>query len=162
LALWAEPDLDFNLSRTPEHPRATQVDYRVLLTEYLGWESASRRGFSDLNASAGYYSRYHDNVIGYLQARGGVGFWRADGFTLNAYVPVTVVKDANRDFFNNLAEGGAGLELRPKAGISFNIRAEFVHGVYFGIHGTDPNPYGRQYDDFRILFIIGSHTPLME
>jgi Tfp pilus assembly protein PilF len=151
-SLALEEDASWNLIRSPAHPRAVEADGRVVLADYGYWDGPART-FADAGGSAGYYSRYRNNVIGLLQVRG--GFRVLDGGTrLLAYAPVNVIKDKNRDFYNNLGEIGAGLELQPLQKWNVKLRAEWLHGFYMGITGVDPNPYGRQYDDLRVTLIF--------
>lgn len=168
--LSAESDLAFNLMRSEEHPRGAEADFRVVLADYHYWDARllgplgiltlgqvrPRRAFSDIGGALGYYSRYRDNVIGDLTLREGFRVWDDGTTALSAYWPLHVLKDGNRDFFNNLAEGGVGLELQPVLRINLKLRAELIHGVYFGIAGRDPNPYGPNYDDFRLTLLYSA------
>jgi len=52
-------------------------------------------------------------------------------------------------------EAGPGLEWRAGGPLSLSARAEYLRGVYFGIEGRDPNPYGPSYDDFRVVLVLG-------
>jgi len=150
-ALSAEAGVAFNLMKTPEHPRDSESDYRVSLTDFHHWEGRWRF-FTDLGLSAGYFSRYRDNIIGYIQLR--AGFKVLDGDTsLSLYAPFNALRDKNKDFYNNVAEGGGGLELQPYTRINLTLRAEYFRGNYFGIEGRDRNPYERGYDDFRVTMI---------
>lgn len=149
----AEANVAVNLVRTADHPRRSEPDYRVLGATFRRWERAGHRRFAELYGSAGYYSRYRDNGIAYVQVRGG---WRLSATRpFYAYARLNLVKDTNRDFFNNLAEGGPGLEWRPGGPLNVSARAEVLGGVYFGISGRDQNPYGPSYSDFRVLLVLG-------
>jgi Flp pilus assembly protein TadD len=165
--LTAEYDLAFNLMRTEDYPHATEFDYQVVLADYHYWDARllgplgiltlgqirPRRAFSDVNGTLGYYSRYRNNVIGDLTLREGFRIWDDGSTVLSAYWPIHILKDTNRDFYNNLVEGGFGLELQPLLKINLKLRAEVIHGVYFGITGRDPNPYGPSYNDFRLTLL---------
>jgi hypothetical protein len=156
--------------RTWEHPHATEIDYRVVLADYHYWDAhllgplgiltleqlRPRRAFSDISGTVGFYSRYCDNVIGDLTLREGFRIWDDGSSVLSAYWPIHVLKDTNRDFYNNLVEGGLGLELQPILRINLKLRAELIHGVYFGITGRDPNPYGPDYNDFRLTLLYSA------
>jgi Flp pilus assembly protein TadD len=169
-SLSAESNLAFNLMRGEEHPRGTEADFRAVLADYHYWNARllgplgiltlgrlrPRRAFSDISGTLGYYSRYRDNVIGDLTLREGFRVWDDGTTVVSAYWPFHVLKDSNRDFFNNLAEGGFGLELQPVLRINLKLRAELIHGVYFGITGRDPNPYGPNYDDFRLTLLYSA------
>ncbi len=154
--LTAEWGLAFNLVRSADHPNATEFDGRVVLADYHYWEGP-RRLFADLGGSAGFYSRYRDNGIGYLQLRAGDKVWDQGAGQLSLYVPVNVYKDVNKDFYNNAVEIGAGAELQPWTKINLKFRAEYLHGTYMGITGRDANPYGPHYDDVRLTLIYSGH-----
>ena len=151
LALIAELDATRNLTRSAEHPDRTEINKRVVLSDYGYWER--RRLFADAGASVGYYSRYRDNVIAYAQLRGGVVAWQGDGARVSLYAPFYLSKDGNRDFFNNYAEVGAGAELASSGELNLKLRAEYLRGFYMGISGLDPNPYSRAYNDVRVMLI---------
>lgn len=169
LALVAEANLAFNLTTSTARNRDVEPDYRAALYYYRRWEGKlygpagaltlgrlrSDRLFTDLDASLGYYSRYDHNGIGYLQLREGVRLadWRAS--RLYGYAKINLVKDTNRDFYNNLAEFGPGVEFRPSGNFNLSLRAEYLRGTYFGIEGHDPNPFRAQYNDFRMTLLVG-------
>lgn len=157
--LIAEFNEDFNRTRTADHPNATETEKRVVLSDYQYWNGPLQT-FADLGGSLGYYSRYRDNVIGLLQLRGGIQILKVRSTVLNLYAPVNVDKDVNKDFFNNLVEFGAGVELQPLIQWNLKLRAEYYHGVYFGIEGRDPNPYGPHYEDFRLALIFSKRFAL--
>lgn len=158
-SLVAEWDADVNIVRSPEHPRRTESNGRVLLADYAYGEGlfGLRALFVDLGGSLGWYGRYRDNVIGYAQARLGVKALELFPARLNLYAPVSAAKDTNRDFFNNLVEFGGGAELQLLGGLNLRLRAEALRGVYMGIEGRDPNPYARVYDDFRVSLVYFGH-----
>jgi len=169
VSLLAETNLAFNLTQTPRRNRATEPDYRVVGYFYRRWESRlygplglltagqarGERLFTDYDASLGYYSRYDHNVIGYLQIREGLRLVDWKNSRLLGYAKLNLVKDSNRDFFNNVGEVGAGLEFRPHRGVNLGLRVEYLHGIYYGIEGRDPNPFGRHYNDVRATLLFG-------
>lgn len=148
----AEAGLALNLVRSVDHPGPTEPDYRVLAAVYRRWEPLGGRRFTEVYGSAGYYSRYRDNGIAYLQLRAGR---RGAAGRLYGYLRLNLAMDANRDFFNNAVEAGPGLEWRASGPLSLSARAEYLRGVYFGIEGRDPNPYGPSYHDFRVVLVLG-------
>lgn len=153
-SLNAETNIAYNLTRGPDHPEKSEADYRVILSDYRYWDwPRARRLFVDLGGSVGYFSRYRDNVIGLLQLRQGVKLVDDGRARFSFYVPVNVIKDRNDDFFNNLVEVGGGIELQPTIKENIRLRAEALRGVYFGIEGRDRNPYGPNYEDFRLMLV---------
>jgi len=89
--------------------------------------------------------------------RGGVKAWDNGSSQLSVYAPLNAFKDTNRDFFNNVVEIGAGLELQPSTKVNLKIRAEYLRGTYMGITGRDANPYGPHYDDVRVTLSYSGH-----
>lgn len=169
VSLLAEANLAFNLTQTPQRNRSTEPDYRVVGYFYRRWESRlfgplgllsagrarNERLFTDYDASLGYYSRYAHNVIGYLQIREGLRLADVQASRLFGYAKFNLIKDSSRDFFNNLGEVGAGLELRPHRELNLSLRLEYLHGIYYGIEGRDANPFGRRYNDVRVSLLFG-------
>lgn len=153
VVLRAEANLAVNLVRSVDHPDRTEPDYRVLVATFRRWESPARPAFLEMYGSAGYYSRYRDNGIGYFQLRGGHRFTR--GTPLYGYLRLNLAADVNHDFYNNAAELGPGVEWRAGGPLNLSARAEYLRGVYFGVTGRDPNPYGPSYDDFRVVLVLG-------
>jgi tetratricopeptide (TPR) repeat protein len=164
---YAEANLAVSLLRRPGVSDA-QSDFRAVAAYFrrwdgrlwgpLGWAGARRlegeRLFSDLDASLGYYSRYHHNVIAYLQMREGVRLPAPRGTQLFAYLKYNLAKDSRRDFYNNLGEGGAGLEFRPSRHHNLGFRLEYLRGAYLGM-ARDPNPYRPNYNDLRFYVLYG-------
>ncbi len=145
-----------NLLRTRDHPDKTQTDGRVVLADYHQWQGL-RRLFAEAGASVSYYSRYRDNVIGYLQLRGGVKILDDGASRVSLYAPLYALKDSNRDFYNNLVELGVGGEYQPSVKLNLKLRAEYLRGIYAGVQGRDPNPYGSHYDEVRVQLVYSGH-----
>ncbi|HEX4048208.1 MAG TPA: hypothetical protein VH309_10260, partial [Elusimicrobiota bacterium] len=154
--LTAEEDGALNLTRSASRPRDTEADGQVVLADYGYWDGPVRT-FADAGWSAGFYSRYRDNLIALLQLRAGGKVWDDQTSRLLLYAPFNVVKDRNRDFYNNLWEYGAGVEFQPWINRNVKLRVEYLRGVYMGITGVDPNPYGRVYNDLRVLLVFSGH-----
>jgi tetratricopeptide (TPR) repeat protein len=155
-SLSADYGITVNLLRSDDHPRRIQGDGRVVLGDYRYWQGPARL-FADAGLSLGYYSRYRDNVIGYLRARAGARFHPGRFTQVTLYAPVNFHKDSNRDFYNNIAEAGAGIELQPTTRHNLNVRAEYLRGVYTGIEGRDRNPYGPRYEEVRLTVAWFAH-----
>jgi tetratricopeptide (TPR) repeat protein len=112
------------------------------------------RLFSDIDASSGYYSRYNHNGIFYLQNREGLHLWNMGPSQMSGYLKYFLVKDTHRDFYNNLGEGGGGIEFRPDRKANVGLRFECLRGSYFGI-ARQPNPYRPNYTDIRVTLLFG-------
>jgi len=167
LSFRAEVNVAVNLVRTPDSPRS-ESDFRAILAYYRRWDGnwvgplggitlgqiSGERLFTDVDVSVGYYSRFDDNVIGYLQFREGLRLVDAGPSTLAGYWRLNLAKDTNRDFFNNLTEVGVGADLHPFRGSGVILRGEYLRGFYFGIEGRDLNPFGSTYDDFRFTLVF--------
>ncbi|MFI5348431.1 MAG: tetratricopeptide repeat protein [Elusimicrobiota bacterium] len=151
--LTIEEDVSWNLIQSSSHPRATEADGRAVLADYHYWDGPVRT-FADAGASVGYYSRYENNGIALIQLRAGGKLWNSPVSRVLLYAPVNVVKDVNRDYYNNLGEFGAGVEYQPLTKVDFKLRVEYLRGVYMGISGVEKNPYGRDYNDLRVLLVF--------
>lgn len=146
----------FNLLRTAEHPRRVEPEGRAVLVDYRYWPGPWR-SFFDLGGSVGYYSRHRDNLIAEAQARLGAKVFDSGSSQLTVYVPLRGVRDSNRDFYNNLAEFGLGGEVQPSTRLNLTLRGEVLRGVYAGLSGVDPNPYGARYRETRVLLVYAGH-----
>lgn len=152
----AEVGAAVNLLRTPEHPTDVEPEARVVLSDYRFWAFRART-FADLGGSVGYYGRHRDNVIAEVQGRAGIKAFDADLFQLSLYGPFKLIKDVNRDFYNNVVEFGGGAEVRPYTPSNLAVRVEFLRGSYMGIVGRDPNPFGATYRDTRAMLVYSAH-----
>ena len=173
-SLFAEANVAINLTQSAVRNRAAEPDYRAGLLYYRRWDgrfygplgllaavqARGERLFTDVDASLAYYSRYAHNGIAYLQVREGlhVGDWGPSRFW--GYSKLNLVKDTNRDFYNNLGEIGAGVEWRPTRELNLSLRPEYLHGIYYGIEGRDANPFRSQYNDFRLTLLFGERFRL--
>ena len=113
-----------------------------------------------MDASAGFYSRYGNNGIAYLQARDGFKIAGSETTRLAPYVTARLVKDTRSDYFNNVAEFGGGLEFHPSGEFAMAMRVEYLYGLYYGIETAAlPNPYDPRYHPIRFSFTFGHRFP---
>ncbi len=124
----AEANVAVNLVRTEGAREAARSDFRIVLSHFRSWEARFRglaglvtrgrarheRFFTELDGSLGYYSRFQDNVIGYLQLQEGLHLVQWGPASLSGYWKLRLAKDTNRDFFNNVREGGGASLPRGK------------------------------------------------
>ena len=139
-------------------------DYRAGLTWFRPWGvSLAQAAQLDPHrlcltgsayADAGFYSRYQHNVIGYLQIREGLNLPTARVLPMQVLAAVNVVRDSNRNFYNNVVEAGPDVRVAPFRHLpNLQLEAQYLRGFY-AVH--DPaNPYRPRYGDFR-LFVIWS------
>ena len=109
----------------------------------------------DVYSSLGYYSRYK-NIIGYLQARAGVRVCEAGYTAMDIYVRGGLVRDNEKEFYNNQLDGAVGIRLIPDVTWGLYFAAEFQRGYYWNA-GTTYNPYDSYFSSFR-FFIIFERT----
>ena len=98
------------------------------------------------------------NTVGYLQGKFGFHLLRLWTITIDGYGVTYLVKDVNEDYWNNYAEIGPGIWLKPLPELDLKFYIEWLEGRYFGIEKTDdPNPNPQRYHDRRlgILFWFG-------
>ncbi len=109
----------------------------------------------DVYSSIGYYSRYK-NIIGYLQARAGVRVFEVGYTGMDIYVRGGLVRDTEKEFYNNQFDGAVGIRLIPDVTWGLYFAAEFQRGYYWNV-GTTYNPYDSYFSSFR-FFIIFQRT----
>jgi Tfp pilus assembly protein PilF len=166
LTVYGEAGVATNLQRSVVASVKARSDFRAGVYWTRDWgEAADSDGLTapmdligDLYFDASYYSRFRNNFIGYVQAREGLRFLHWNKTSFDVYGRGALVKDTGRDFYNNLAEGGGGLRLTPYRPLGLSISAEYVRGFYFGIERRgEPNPYSRQYNDFRVMLTFNKY-----
>ena len=150
----------------PQPERRQLRDWRAGAIFWYGWDRwfspehwiafpliAWGEAYSELN----YFHSERDNVFWYLQTRSGFHLVRVWQSEIDGYGVLYLLKDVNRDFWNNKAEWGPGIWFKPWVELSLQIYAEWLTCAYFGIEGRDPNPYAQRYRDRRVgvLFWIG-------
>ncbi|MEJ2009742.1 MAG: tetratricopeptide repeat protein [Acidobacteriota bacterium] len=159
--LYAEAGTAVSLMSQPIQGRAVP-DYRAGITWYKPWEtslaeaakkrshgvSLTGNAYSDIS----FYSRYNDNVIGYLQIREGVNLPTAHMFPIELLAAINVVRDSNGDFYNNVVEAGPAVRIAPfRRLLDLQFEVDYLRGFYT-VH--DPsNPYGPRYGDARVFLI---------
>ncbi len=113
--------------------------------------------FADMYSSFGYYSRYK-NEIGYLQTRGGLRALEVSRTAVDVYVRGDFVFDTEREFYNNIIEGGFGVNITPNINWGLNIRAEYHRGKYLNVSSAAELQraalYDQFYNSFRFYFIF--------
>jgi tetratricopeptide (TPR) repeat protein len=161
--LYAEAGTAISLLGQPTQGRAVP-DYRAGFTWYQPWGTSladvaktNPHGVSMTGNAYGdvsFYSRYNDNVIGYLQVRQGLNLPTARVLPMQLLAAINVVRDSNGNFYNNVLEAGPALRFAPfRYARDLQVEAEYLRGFYT-VHDST-NPYGPRYGDFR-LFLIWS------
>lgn len=108
--------------------------------------------FVDAYASAGYYSRYK-NTIGYAQARIGVRALEWGYTTLDLYLRGDFGWDAEREFYNNIAEVSVGGRWIPYWPLGVSVLAEYHRGKYWD-HNLLTGNLDRYYSSFRVFLVF--------
>lgn len=111
--------------------------------------------FGEFYTDVSYYSRFDDNIIGYIQTRQGLKLLQYKDKTLDAYVRMNLVADTNREFFNNIGEIGGGVRFRPSSRVNMDLHLEYIKGYYLDIKTRTPNPYPPTYIDWRLGANLG-------
>lgn len=136
-------------------------DFRTVITYSFGWYAgwSSLKGFqtlfepfSDFYFSTGYYSRYQ-NVIGYLNGKGGIRLFSLYHTHFDIYGRINLVGDSEKEFYNNIIEGGpcARVILYPEWGLQ--IAGEYYLGRYLNISSSNRAAV-RSYRSFRLFLIF--------
>jgi len=110
--------------------------------------------FSEIEGSAGFYSRYGNNGIGYIQARDGVNISRNPSLRLAPYFTARIVKDTKNNYYNNVVDVGGGFEVKPRGDFNMSMRTEYLFGHYFGT-SEQPNPFAPKYHTLRLTLRLG-------
>ncbi len=121
----------------------TYVDHPVLSTQY----------YSDLYGEVTYFSRYNNNVIAGAKTHQGIRLLQYHSSMVNLYATGRVIADTQRQFFNNFAEIGPGIEFIPTNRFNVKILFEHVNGVYLPA-GATPNPYGQYYTNNVVQLLM--------
>lgn len=109
--------------------------------------------YSDLYGEATYFSRYNNNVIAGVKTHQGIRLLQYHSSMLNLYATGRVITDVQRQFYNNFAEIGPGIELVPTNRFNVKIRFEHVNGVYLPA-GATPNPYSQYYTNTLVQLLV--------
>jgi hypothetical protein len=140
---------------------STRGDFRAVALYGNGYYAAYSRHtdlrfpcspFADLYSSLGYYSRY-TNTIGYVQARAGVRPLEVNRTVVDLYLRGGMVRDSEKEFYNNILEGALGVRLTPNVTWGLYLLGEFQRGYYWEVGGPAP-PYDRYFDGFRLFLIL--------
>lgn len=97
-----------------------------------------------------YASRFHDDVFGLGRVRGGVTLAVAGPVALGLVSEGRLALSRNRDWYDQLADAGAGLRARLLTPFHLDLSATVVAGRYLGIHGRDPAPSQLSFVDLRL------------
>jgi hypothetical protein len=162
LALYTDLIRGYYLKVPDEYPQAnedTYNDFRTGLIFWYGWVkpiigkrtvSFLMKPMGEIYSDVSYFRNQRHNVISYVNIKSGFHILRVWKVSLDGYGVIYVTKDVNEDFWNNKAEIGPGIRLRPIPGVELKLFAEWLYGTYFGIEGEDVNPYPQRYQDRRI------------
>lgn len=137
----------------------TGPDFRLGVFRSRAWGAGSdgaapdRRSFGNQYYDVTYYSRYRNNVIGFLRGEQGL---RLNGTStrspLDGYARYSLGADSGGDYYNNFGEAALGLRYQPRGlrGIALSIEA--VRGIYLGRERSgERNPYSSGYNDLRVF-----------
>ena len=151
----------------PQPQQKTYTDFRSGLIFWYGWDTYYEPSkwfmlpmyfWGDIYGDMIYYRKDKHNTVGYLQGKFGFHLLRVWTISIDGYAVTYLVKDTNEDYWNNYAEIGPGIWLKPLPDLDLKFYIEWLEGSYFGIEKTDdPNPNPQRYHDRRlgILFWFG-------
>jgi len=106
--------------------------------------------YSELN----YFRKDRENIIFYTHVKAGVRVIRIWKCAFVGYGAMYILKDRNRDFWNNVAEIGPGFWIKPHPDVDLKFFVEWLRGYYYGIEGRDENPYPQIFSDRRIGILL--------
>lgn len=121
---------------------------------YFDSMKLSTRYYSYVYGEATYFTRY-SNVIAGVKTHQGIRLLQYHTSMLNLYATGRMITDTQRQFFNNFAEVGPGIEFVPNNRFNVKVLFEHVHGVYLPA-GATPNPYRQYYENtlVQLLFYV--------
>ncbi len=128
-------------------------DFRTVVGYYNlfrpGAGSPLHRLSVQANGSVGFYSRYQDNVIAYLQPQEAYDV-TTGALRISPFFQQSFAFDVNQQFYNNTAELIPGVQFSLARVPGAALRAEYVRGYYLPFHTNSFNPYGSNYNDIRV------------
>ena len=119
---------------------------------YFDKPTWSTNYYSDLYGEATYFTRY-SNLIAGIKTHQGIRLMQYHSSMVNLYVTGRAITDTQRQFFNNFAEVGPGLEFVPTNRLNVSLRFEHVNGVYLPA-GATPNPYTHYYINNLVQLLL--------
>ena len=121
---------------------------------YFDKPTWSTNYYSDLYGEVTYFTRYR-NVISGVKTHQGIRLLQYHSSMVNLYATGRMIADTQRQFFNNFAEIGPGIEFVPTNRLNVKVRFEHVNGVYLPA-GATPNPYTKYYINnlVQLLFYV--------
>jgi len=150
----------------PEPEEKQYSDVRGGLLFWYGWDRYDEpdrtvtfplHAVGEVYSELDYFRMDDHNVILYLHTRAGLRAARIWTCALTAYGVLYFLRDINQDFWNNTAEFGPGIWIKPHPSLDLKIFVEWLQGYYFNVESRDKNPYDDRYTDRRIgvLFWVG-------
>lgn len=107
-------------------------------------------GWREIYGDAIYFENLRDNVIANIQYKEGFCGFRLDSMPGDLYIRADAVVDRNADYWNNWAQGGIGLRIKPFETPEVYLAVEGLAGAYFGREGRDENPHDPAYFTVRV------------
>jgi tetratricopeptide (TPR) repeat protein len=156
VALYAEAGRGYDL--VEQNRDRWRGDVRGGIFAYQAWGTRAtcvpRPTFSfkhmgNVYADVSYYSRYDDNVIGYLRIREGLRVFEMNRSAVDVFLMAFGAIDSNHEFFNNLGEIGPSIAFIPDHTWNLALRYTAVKGRYATLNTASPNPYSKSYSDNR-------------
>ncbi|MDP3120071.1 MAG: hypothetical protein Q8N01_06625 [Sulfuricurvum sp.] len=156
IPLRAYMEYGYAYDTTERNRSRTRDDFRAGLTFFDSWVPKPKCGSEstwfgtragNLYMDVSYYSRY-DDMIGYFRYRDGLSIFEKEKQQWFLFGRVFVAADSKGEYYNNIIEVGPTLSYVPDYQMGLSIEADIIKGYYIGPMGS--NPYGTNYDDFRL------------
>jgi hypothetical protein len=149
---------DSDQSRYPNPYGSDYTDVRYGLIFWQGWDRAwyvpSTSTFplsfwEEIYAEFTHYQRDHDNNILNAKAKAGLRMLRIRKTLVDLYAIQYFSYDTNGDFWNNRAESGLGMQIKPYSRYALVLFGEYLRGSYIKRDGRYRNPYETKYSEVR-------------
>jgi hypothetical protein len=110
------------------------------------------RSWTEMYFEGGFSGYDDDNLIGDVWLKYGLHMFKWRDKDVDVYLKARLLLDDNRDFWNNRADVGAGVQYRPLSDYGLILFSELLYADYIDRDGEDANPYDSPFLDFRAGF----------
>lgn len=105
---------------------------------------------AELYAEAVWLSRFRDDVVALARGRAAVTWLVTGPLAWQVVAELRGAADTNRDWYDNLADAGAGLRWRLSRPARLDLLVSAHAGRYLGVAGRDPAPERLTFTDLRL------------
>ena len=135
-----------------------ELDMRGGVNYYLDWMNTKPKKnpkgaliwpltyFGELYTDFIWYSRFEQNVIGFIKVNNGINLFQVGMLLDQLYLRTALTYDIDGIYYNNIAEVGPGMRLKPWDWLGLSFYIEYALGFYIP---RDDSPYENPDDHFK-------------